>query len=383
MQPPDIRPADVLLTFKPDGSRALLSVIAPRYPVYQYGDQLEIKGSIQKPTPFDGFDYPLYLERFCIYGTLPEPKKIIWVGHDDPDLLHGALYRLRSRIETEINDSIPEPEASFLAGILLGSQRAIPGSIQTALRQTGTSHIIAISGENITILLVILLRAIPVVGLRARWFVTATASIFVVILTGASASVIRGAVMATIAAFIRSRSRRAWATPLLIVSAVIIVLDNPLLLAADPGCQLSFAALVGLAYFGGWCSRWPLIRRLPPYLGVPLAETVAATIGTAPVSLRVFGVVSWSGFFVNPLVIWLIAPITVLALVLVAGYWVPFLVPLVKLPLWLLLHASLVIIEWFGKLPFGTIQATVGWPATLLTYVGILALAIRLRRVPA
>ena len=376
---PDIRSDHQLLTVTPDGSRASILVYAHRYPTRRYGERLAVTGAIDHPSSLDQFDYPLFLERFGVLGTEFRPKQLRTIGYAPPNRIIASLYWLRGTLEQRIDQNLPEPEASFLAGIMLGSKRAIPANVQADLKTTGTTHIVAISGENITVLLVILLRALPLMNGRRKFWLTVLIATFMSALTGNSASVIRGAAIGSLIAFVRSHSRRAWPISLLLVGTVACLLINPLLLAADPGFQLSIAAFAGLLFFGPLCTGWisrPPLNRLPPLAAAALAETVAATLGTLPLDLRLFGQLSLIGFIVNPLVLWLVPPITSLGLIYVTAGGLPYVTLLVKLPLWLLLHAMLSLIGWFGGLTAGVVHWQIPWWPVALIY-GMLFLCLR------
>lgn len=381
IDPPDIRQNAILYNVLSDQKIAndlkstvqnvIIQIRTDRYPVFNYGDHIKINGKISKPESFNGFDYPLYLERSKIYGQIFTPKKIQLLEHDRGSPFLSQLYKLRSNFERISQINLTEPEASFLNGILLGSKRAIPARVQAELQQTGTSHIIAISGANITILLDLLVFCLPIYNNRQRFNLILVVAIFVTILTGASASVIRGAVVAVLSAFIRLKSRRAWSGPLLICSSCLILLGNPLLLVADPGFQLSFAAFAGLAYFGSpiqlYFDRARLTKNLPKAVSMALAETCAATLGTAGISFTLFGRLSLLGFIVNPLVLWLLPAITFLGIFSLLISQICSL-SIINLSLWFLLRTSLKIIESFGQLNFGLINYKTNWTLPLLSF---------------
>lgn len=374
-EPPDRRSDKTLLTVRP--TRWLQGDISPpdhdglilisttRFPIYQYGDVISVQGKIVKPEPIEDFDYPLYLEKSGIYGLIYRPKNITKITSNQGSWLITTLYALRQKTEGAINAAIPEPEASFLGGVLLGSKRNIPSDIQDELRATGTSHIIAISGANITILLGIIRQLLPLYKRWSQFWATLAISLFITLLTGASASVIRGALVATLSAYLAALGRKAWATPFILFSATLILMGNPLLLKADPGFQLSFAAFAGLAYLSGPISSFIEKNRIsgswPAAIQGALSETTAATLGTAPISLLVFGQVSLMGLLVNPLILWLLPAATFLGLLLCfLGYLdlavIHQYLPIISLPLWLILRAILSVIHNFSLLGWGIIR---------------------------
>jgi competence protein ComEC len=392
--PPDIRAEAIYLTIQPEhpppelpGSRnGRVLVYAPRYPVLPYGTRVEVTGSLEKPMSIREFNYPLYLERYRVYALVRRPEAVSAASAPPRATPLGYLYQLRHRIERHINRNLPEPEASFLAGILLGSRRGIPEDIQEALRTTGTSHIIAISGANITIMLTLLLKFLPLSRRSAQCAVVTGLSLFMILLTGASASVVRGGLVATLGSYLKMRGRQAWPYSLILFSMLALLLYNPLLLVADPGFQLSFGAFAGLAFLSqpitSLVDRLPGLRGLPTPIRQPLVETAAATGGTFPVSLTVFGQVSLLGLVVNPLILWLLPYVTLNGFWLILSGLFPSgllskITVVVALPLWLSLHSILACVRWFGHITGATLQWHCGWGEAL----GLYALALAALRV--
>lgn len=346
---PDIRSNGILLTLTPPGANSSVLVHAPRYPVFHYGDEIEATGDLSPPEQFSGFNYPLYLERFTISSVIQQAHvRLITPAKFS---LIGALYTLRSRIEGLVNVTIPEPEASFLSGILLGSKRAIPADVQAELQQTGTMHIIAISGANITILLELCLPLLPLTTLKRQFWGVVSLGTFVALLTGASASVVRGASVASLGRYIRMHGRPISATSIILSSAAVMLLINPLLIQADPGFQLSFAAYAGLLYLGTPVTKlFNKASFLPQSVRSAASETTAASVGTTALLYSMRGILNLWGLLVNPLILWLLPAITLLGLLFITfGWWGPC-AEIIKLPLWLLLHTVLQVIHFFGKL---------------------------------
>jgi competence protein ComEC len=369
-EPPDIRPNRQLITLLPDvspdcarfaQSHSRILLFFDRYPAYQFGDRLKVKGSIDPPQPIEDFNYPLYLERYEIAGVIRRPQATL-IEQNKGSPIFGWLYSFRYGTEHAIAGNLPEPEAGFLSGIILGSKRSVPEDVQAALRATGTSHIIAISGANITILLTILLGILPLYKRHHQALLATIISLFMIFLTGASASVIRGGVVACLSLWLKAGERRAWPTPLLVVSIFLMVIGNPLLMVADVGFQLSFAAFAGLLYLSEplslYCARLPFLSRLPSTMQASLVETTAATLGTTLISLAQFQQVSLLGLIVNPLILWLLPFTTAVGLILILCALVGVHLPLLNLITWLPLHTILSIITWFGARPIGMIQST-------------------------
>lgn len=340
---PDYNPDDQrLIVSLADGSRAQIST--QPFPRFTAGDEIRFRTELAKPRSDPSFDYALFLERQFVHSTAKRVS-VTKVGHRDIDSVFTKTRRL---VESQVSQYLSEPEASFLSGIMIGSKQSISDQLQAELRTTGTSHIIAISGANITICLGLLIALLPVGGLRNQWLITCICALLLTVVSGASASVVRGAVIAVISQFIRMHGRPSHPTQMITLAMCLMLLANPLMLKIDPGFQLSFGAFAGLMYIAPILGR--LMQKLPPFLAASMIETTAATFGTAPISYRTFGQVSFLGLLVNPTVLWLLPAITSLGFTLLVVSWWPWLAQLVAFPLWLLLHLALYFIHIFATL---------------------------------
>ena len=131
-------------------------VTTASFPEYEYGDLLAIYGQIKRPQNFSDFDYAAYLAKDAIYTTMLFPE----IKTADLDLSVGQkiklnffenIFSVKSAFQKSIRHSIGEPNAAFIEGILLGSRTQISDELKEAFARTGTSHITAVSGYNITI----------------------------------------------------------------------------------------------------------------------------------------------------------------------------------------------------------------------------------------
>jgi competence protein ComEC len=348
---PDVRPEKQFLTVHPLKSPITHNILlkADLYPRFSYGDHIAVHGKLIHPEPVEDFNYPLFLQKNDISAIINRPH-ITYLSSEWS--VTKMLYAIRSAIEGHISASIPEPEASFLSGVLLGSKRAIPQDIQDELKTTGTTHVVAISGANITILLEILLRVLPLYRPRSKLYAISGIAVCISLLTGASSSVVRGASVAILGSLLRYQERKPRALGMTLIPATAMLLGNPLLLRADPGFQLSFAAYAGLLFLGTHAVKFiatcPGLKRLPEVVRSACAETSAASIGTAPVSFMLFGQANMLGLIVNPAVLWLLPAITLLGLLFISVGWISVIGMLIAIPLWFLLHLFLEIIHSFS-----------------------------------
>ena len=255
------------------------------------------------------------------------------------------IYRLRERIETVYNQSLPEPEASLLAGIVLGVKRNLAKDFWQALQKTSTLHIVVASGFNVTVVIGTVIFLLAGV-LHRRWAVLGgvVAVLVYTIMAGAEPAIVRAAIMGSLAYFGQVLGRQKDGLRLLVVAVMGMLLWQPLLIW-DLGFQLSVTATLGLLLIGPFFCRLKKIK----LVGEGLADTLSAQIAVWPVLVISFGHMSLFGILVNSLILWLVPIIMYMG----AGLAVVGMVSgglgrvfgwLVYVPLTVMVR----MIEWFG-----------------------------------
>ncbi len=279
----------------------------------RYGDLVRITGEPETPPEEESFSYRDYLARQGIQTLVAFPKvEVISRGHGNPVL--SALYTLRLRGYTVINQILPQPQAALLAGILLGLDQDLPESLTEAFQETGTAHIIAISGFNIAIVSAFVFWALRLFTSRWKAAIFSIVAVFLyALLVGMEPAVMRAAIMGAMAILGTQIGRRGAGLNTLVFSAAVMCLINPYLLW-DVSFQLSFAATLGLIVVGGplmhWFSNW-LAGRMAPGKARAIAEpvgeffllTLAAQIATLPLMAWHFHQFSLSAIIANPLIL--------------------------------------------------------------------------------
>ncbi len=199
----------------------------------------------------------------------------------------GGLWRLvdvvRGRAETALGVGLAPPQAALLRGMALGQDEALSERTRDEFRTAGLSHLTAASGQNVALLLALALPLLTFVGLglRQRLAVALGLIALYVPLAGAGPSIQRAGAMgaATTAAALAGRAASRWYALLLAAAATLFV--NPRF-SADPGWQLSFAAVVAIALATPAVAARLRRRGVPGPLAEAAAMTFAATLGTAP-----------------------------------------------------------------------------------------------------
>ena len=176
----------------------LVLVRAPRYPLRFYGDRLTVTGRLETPPVFEDFSYKDYLARFGIHSMVRRPSLEL-VDSRQGSPFWTAMLAFKARASQTINRVLAEPYASLLNGILLGIETGIPRQLYEQFNLTGASHIIVISGSNISLVAgILLLLGQRLIGKRAAPPLAMAGVLLYTFLVGADAAVCRAAVMGII-----------------------------------------------------------------------------------------------------------------------------------------------------------------------------------------
>jgi len=374
--------------------RGEVLVRIPRFPEYQYGDQLRVTGLLETPPDLDTFSYREYLAHKRIYSLINRPyiEKIdsdrgvnFWASFWGS--AWGTLYAIKNHARDAIAHLIPEPEASLLQGILLGIRTGIPPDLYDDYNTTGTSHIIVVSGSNLTFVAgLFALTFGRILGKRRAYWLTLAGIILYVLLVGADPVVIRAGIMGSLFVTAIYLGRRSTAYVSLFASALVLTLINPLSLW-DVGFQLSFAATLGMILFAPGIERL-FERGLTPFLSRDLAEqalrllrdalflTLAAQLLVIPLVIYHFGRISLVSPLANLLILPVQPPIMTFGAAASLTALVPLLEPVARalawIP-WLCLAYTNAIVRWMAAWPFAAAdihRGAAGW--LIAAYLGLL-----------
>ena len=273
------------------------------YPAFHYGAQVELYGKLLTPAEFEDFSYKDYLAVSGIHSVIYNPQiKVLRPASTWSPF--GWIFAFKELCEKQIAALWPEPQSSFMAGLLLGSRKGLDAELSENFKITGLSHIIAISGYNITLIIVVLASCLSFLPRRWQMLVTLGVIVLFTILVGASAAVVRASLMGILSLLVLNAERPSNVLSLLLLSAALMVAHNPLLLRYDIGFQLSFLATAGLVYFSKSFEK--LLGFVPSTFNLKesLSLTLSAQLTTLPIMAGNFGRVS----MIAPLANLLVAP---------------------------------------------------------------------------
>ncbi|MDP4001316.1 MAG: ComEC/Rec2 family competence protein [bacterium] len=301
---PDVRSDKVYLTLGKliiDGQEIDGKILAtlPKHPEFEYGQTIVFTDKIVEPKDAEEkgeFSYKNYLSRFGISALTYYPKIELADSANSASKIKFYILSFKKIFLTRLAKILPEPQNSFLAGLLVGLRRGIPENLLEKFNITGTTHIIAISGFNITIIAQAVEKLLQGFGKRLAFVTTTIVIVLFVVMTGAPASVVRAGIMGFLLLISLNSGRLYAVTNAMVLTAVIMIGINPKILQFDIGFQLSFMALLGLVYLTPRIE--PYFTRVPKLIRVYLVATLAAQIFVLPLLLYNFDRLS------------LIAPIT-------------------------------------------------------------------------
>lgn len=366
---------------RPTRARILANI--PPYPAYQYGDRILLSGDLDAPSNFSpNFDWVNYLKKDDIRYEMQKPQLTL-VAHGQGNPVVAAALRVRHAYLAALQAIVPEPESALGAGITVGENGNVIAGLQETFRRVGLSHVIVVSGYNLTIVGNNFAKMLAVFPRTFALGGGALAVIFFVLLTGGGASVMRAAVMALIAILARSTGRLYEALWALLLAGTIMLLINPRLLVFDLSFQLSFLATLGLIFLSPTTGRWQIVRRLPNWEWAPLREhataTCAALLAVAPIILTKMGNFSFVAIPANLLVLSFV-PYSMFFTAATGGLGIvsriiafPF-----AIVAYVLLWVMVEIAKLFAALPFASVEGvSFPWWLAVLCYAGLIYIVYR------
>lgn len=201
--------------------------------------------------------------------------------------------------------------SSLLSGLTVGDTKDLSSQVTDELRRAGLSHLVAVSGSNVAIVLAAVMGCFRGLGLRTRVVAGLGGLVLYVLVTGPDASVLRAAAMGAVALAALLGGRRAQPLNAMALGLIAILALRPML-ATSVGLALSAAATAGIVLFSPMLMD-PL-RRLPRPVALVAAATVSAQIAVAPLLLVTFGQLSMVSPVANLLAEAAVAPATILGL---------------------------------------------------------------------
>lgn len=318
-----------------------------------FGDEMIVLGRLEEPEDFDKFAYKEYLRAKGIYSIIKQPQDVD-VSCKGSNLL-VRLKRFKRYISNKIERVLPEPHSSLLSGIVFGGGESMSIEFSDKLRKTGTTHIIAVSGYNITVVISSLGIFASLIGRRKLSALSIVFILFFMFFVGVdNIPVVRASLMGITLMVGQLLGKKRVVLCLLPLTVGILLFENPLTYKLL-SFQLSFLSTVGLILFTNIIEE--RIGFIPEFTREDVACTFAAILFTLPVTLSNFGEVSIIAPLVNFFVLPLVPIITIYGFLLILSLILLF--PIGKIGAWfawLFLEYMIKVIMFFGAVDLAMVE---------------------------
>ncbi len=285
---------------------------------------------------------------------------------------HNWLNDGARRFSAGMQNALPEPQASFALGLLVGQRNTLPAIITNQLIMVGLVHIVAVSGYNLTVLV----RAAQRLGVRSKYqrlIVSLGLILAFVLVTGFSASIVRAAVVSVLSLLAWYYGLRVRPAVLITLAAALTALFNPFYIWGDLGWYLSFLAFFGIMVIAPAVSA-RIFSRPPKLMTAVVLETLSAEVMTLPLIMMSFSQLSLIALVANALVVPLVPFAMLLSAVAAgAGALIPQFAGWLAWPARLLLTYMLDVVHLLANLPSIFIHRSIGLGYMLALYALALA----------
>lgn len=243
---------------------------------------------------------------------------------EEPGTAWAGAARVREGIRGAVADRPPD-QAGLVPALVDGDESRLPDDLADDFRSTGLTHLLAVSGTNLTLIVGFLLVVARWAGVRGRWLLAVGAAGIVgfILLARTEPSVVRAAAMGTVGLFAMGTDGRRRGPRVLGVAVVALLLVDPWL-ATTAGFALSVLATAGIVFIApAW--RDALARWLPRWIAEAVSVPTAAALACTPLVAGLSGQVSLVAVVANLLAAPAVGPATVLGLIagLLHPAWAP------------------------------------------------------------
>ncbi|MBI5413390.1 ComEC/Rec2 family competence protein [Candidatus Peregrinibacteria bacterium] len=301
----------------------------------EMGDLVRISGKLEAPETSDP----------RISAAIYKPR-ILSVKNADGANFSGIFLSIKNVLTKRLEAVFPEPESGFAAGLLLGARNSLPRDIMTDFKRTGLTHILAVSGYNMVILAAFFTAIFAWLPRKSANTASILAVCIFVFIVGASASVVRAAVMGSLKLVARIFGRPYGGIRALLITGFAMALFDPFIIFYDVGFQLSFGATAGILLFNDFFEK--RVQFLPNWLAVrdSLATTWSAQVLTTPIILLYFKGISMIATAAN------IVVLPAIPFLMLGSFLSLIFGKITAAPTWILFEIVLKAVHFFSGLPF-------------------------------
>ncbi|MFH0921456.1 MAG: DNA internalization-related competence protein ComEC/Rec2, partial [Fibrobacterota bacterium] len=354
-----------------------------------YGDSVRLTGRVRlamdQRNP-GAFDYREYLASQGVFAVMSCYKPDAWdvtsSGHGNA-FMRSVILPVRNWIRGVV-DRYVGPLGYLLNGVLLGDRRELPEDLKQDFRNTGLMHILAVSGLNVAMLLLIVFQVLTAlfVPYRVKILVSLALIWFYAGLTDMTPSVVRATLMGSVILGGWMFERKSFIYNSLALAALIILVFNPLDLF-NVGFQLSFAATIGIVHIYPRLKEWVPESWTKNFAVRSLIDSlllsIAATLATFPILAAVFNQLSLIGLVANLIVVPLSFALLGLGLLLIAFAWFPFLASAYGVSAHYVTWLINEFVRIFARVPYGFVECATPETVAVVFYLITLVALVNIR----
>lgn len=289
------------------------------------GDSVTVSGDISAIEPFESelgriVQYDRMMQIHDI-GSSVQNTKIIEVEKNFVlfEVFDQIFFWARRALQT----FIPFPSSSLSAGVLIGDQSGFPEDLIESVRGVGLSHIIVLSGFNVTLVASLAMTLGKSRGRRASALAGFSALLIFLIFVGPTQSLLRASIMTSSLILVRNYGTSRDEMRALVLAVIVIGIISPAALVWDVGFHLSACATAGLILFANRLEQFLIWLPTRFEFRQTVTATIAAQLGTLAIQIYYFGWPSPLSLPANILVVPLVPYLMLVAFGVVMTSWLP------------------------------------------------------------
>ncbi len=333
----------------------------------RFGQRVLFDGVLERPKNFDNkFDYVSYLNKQGIRYVLNDAHLI--KAKERTLNIYSILFDTKKWFIHNIEKLVPEPESALALGVTIAGKGLLPSDVKNDFVNAGLIHVVVLSGYNVSLVIQAMLRSLWFLGRRARVVGALIGVMVFVIIVGASAPVLRSAIMASIVLIGALSYTKVAQNRALFVTLCIMMLSNPLVIL-DASFILSFLATFAIVNVVPVIT--PLLSRVTSRFKIKetLAETLATQLFVAPYLLFALGRVSLIAPLSNLVILPMIPSIMMLTFGLSLIYFIPLISTLTAGALFIVCFLVIRLVGLFASIPLSSIAFSINFWLMAMIYI--------------
>jgi competence protein ComEC len=342
-----------------------------------FGNTVEFLGSLSSPKDFsegdNNFSWVRYLKKDAIFYEVfyPEIKVVRDEGENSFVRFRQVLFTIKHLFIENLEKTIPEPESSLAKGELVGEKASLGKELESDLRRVGVSHIVVLSGYNVTIIADSIIKMLSFLPRAVSLYSGIGGILLFVLFSGGGATIVRASIMAILVILARYFGKLYDIGNALFFATICMVFVTPTILLFDPSFQLSVLATIGIMYSTYTERFFTFITKKFSFREI-FSSTISAQAFVLPLLLFITGEVS----LIAPLANLLILPVIPLTMLLsfltgISGFLFSYAGLLFGMISSLILSYQIFIVEKLSLLPFASVSVSSKiLPAVLIFYCG-------------